>query len=398
MSHIVLAALLQQKEAKPMSPVNLQLLGKHAATRWAGGKYASLTDAVVGVVSDTSISPEQVQRVVEHANHFAFSDEFQKAGSVRTIDFAGGPADPVKVMLALQPAKTASAVDESHEDYQAPPVQKVAGTSEQRQELLKKAFAARTPEAPPVVVNDPMKAASDMRMDVEQQIEHLSSLRFSAENRLDTLKLAFTSMVEEATSNGHTLRDVISVIQPDVHNGDFARELLGKVGAHLVEKRAMSLSKMAGSFEHMSGKGTTRNPAHPLCDTYRQLEDTHYKIAAIQKVQEELKHASAVLRAAIINPAKLAETQGLIPGILAAAEKMSVPAGKAGGAVGHALFGPGGREAGQALAENAVKYSPHAAAAYGTYRASQTPVGRKITSLLTDDPQQAPPGYYYLGS
>lgn len=392
MSFTVLAELLQQKDAKDMAPRDLQILGNRAAIRWADGKHASLTDAVVDTVRDTALAPEQVQRVVEHANHAAFSDAFQKSGAVRTVEFHGGPADPQKVMLALSPTKTAA--DTSTDDYLYAPKSAHVAASGTRQALLKEAFVGGRTEVQDKV-NDPLKVASDLQMDLTQQIVDLTSRISSMEIRLDTEKRAFHGHVREAVEQGATLSDVAHALSHSIQDAGFAKQALAQAASQLVSMGVLSQNKLASSFEARQLFGV-RNDAHPVCVGYRHMEDTHHKIAAFTMVRDELYKYASLLRSVVANPEKLAESKGLIPGIIAAADKLSVPAGKAGGAVGQALFGPQGKEVGEVVASNAVKYSPHAAAVYGAHRASQTPVGRKLTNLIAgDDMQQPPPGYYY---
>ena len=60
--------VLQQRDARPVAGEHLEVLGKKAAANWGTGKFASLNEAVVDLVRDERLSPEQVRRVVEFTN------------------------------------------------------------------------------------------------------------------------------------------------------------------------------------------------------------------------------------------------------------------------------------------------------------------------------------------
>lgn len=385
-----LAALVQQKNASPRASAHLAVLGKTAAAAWGSGKFASLTDAVVDTVRSEALGPEQVQRVVEFANHTAFDSEFKRASRVRIVDFSAGPADPVSVLNRLNEApKTAQ--DNGSLDYiGAPP----SGTRASRLELIKAAFKT---EGSSYEVDNPMSTMSAARMDLDQAYDdktaEISRLEFEYERFQDR----FYQEVKQAAAGGVSLGEVVRCIHPDVIDAEFCKMAMAKVARRLVDERVIHSTKLASSYQHV-GSGGIRNANHPINVSFRGMQGTLAKLGAARKVRDEIGQGVSVLNTFLNNPGKFAEAaKGLIPAVTGLAEKASVPAGNAARAVGKALMGPGdfAEMAGQ-IAETGTRYAPHAAAAYGVHKATQTPVGQRILNMLAggNNTTQLPPEYY----
>ena len=84
--------LIEQSRARDVDPGRLQFLGKQAASLHSQNK-TKLSAAVVNVVGKEDLAPEHIKRVCEFANQSAYQNEWEKGGSVRNIEFEGGPAE-----------------------------------------------------------------------------------------------------------------------------------------------------------------------------------------------------------------------------------------------------------------------------------------------------------------
>jgi hypothetical protein len=135
--------LIEQARAKNVDPGKLQLLGKQAAALYSEGG-TSLTDAVVNVIGKEDLGPEHARRICEFANQAAFQNEWEKGGSVRNIEFEGGPADPAVVLREMNDGARPETLRIS--DYDEPP-QKLARADRRVEEEIFGKFA--TPNFPP---------------------------------------------------------------------------------------------------------------------------------------------------------------------------------------------------------------------------------------------------------
>jgi hypothetical protein len=134
--------LIEQARATPMDPGELQIFGKKAAAMYSeDGK--PLSDAVVASIGDTQISPEQTRRVCEFANQEAFKNEWEKGGSVRNVEFEGGPADPAAVLRELNDGARINQT-RTISDYDSAPEKTVISSDRTFQKIFGK-YAHPTP-------------------------------------------------------------------------------------------------------------------------------------------------------------------------------------------------------------------------------------------------------------
>lgn len=158
------ALRLQQSHAKTKTGEELEVLGKYAAQQFVEGRYDTLNEAVVGSVKHAGLSPEQVKRVCEFANHGAFNAEFRKEGEQhKYVDFHGGVADPSAVLKDLNDGGGGTVFDDGLGDFHAPPPQrKTASVSRNFSALLReeevKEAAARRPAHMMSAIGNDMKA------------------------------------------------------------------------------------------------------------------------------------------------------------------------------------------------------------------------------------------------
>lgn len=115
--------------SRAVDPTHLEVLGKTAA-RLADSGDLSLSDAVVQTVGREKLNSEQVRRVVEYANTEAFNRKFAStSGSMRSVHFDGGPADPAEVLQSLNNAARPREVTIDSLEYSMPPDSSSSKTS-----------------------------------------------------------------------------------------------------------------------------------------------------------------------------------------------------------------------------------------------------------------------------
>lgn len=140
MSDLPTHTLQQQEDARPMSGEQLETLGKKAAALYhcAG---TGLNDAVVEVVKEARLSPEQVKRVVEFTNSHAYLDEFRKEGGEhKVVEFDGGPASSSEVLKDLNDGGGGSIYD-TGSDYTKPPESVVKLSSKKKLSAIERYLA-----------------------------------------------------------------------------------------------------------------------------------------------------------------------------------------------------------------------------------------------------------------
>lgn len=104
-----------------VDPRTLEMLGKNAS-QLASNRSGGMTDAVVEAIGDKKLNEQQIRRVVEHANIDMFNTKFSEIqGTVRSVHFEGGPADPVEVLQKLNNAARPQEVMMTPSDYSTAP-------------------------------------------------------------------------------------------------------------------------------------------------------------------------------------------------------------------------------------------------------------------------------------
>lgn len=137
--------LIEQARAKPVDPGKLQFLGKQAAALYTEAG-TPLSEAVISVIGKEDLGPEHARRVCEFANQEAFQHEWEKGGSVRNIEFRGGPADPAMVLRELNDGARPDAV--RVRDYDEPPVKVARADRRVEQEIFGKYASDQTHSTP----------------------------------------------------------------------------------------------------------------------------------------------------------------------------------------------------------------------------------------------------------
>ena len=125
--------LVEQARAKSVDPEKLQFLGKQAAALYTENG-TKLSSAVVQTIGDEDLGPEHAKRVCEFANQAAYQHEWEKGGSVRNIEFEGGPADPAVVLRELHDGAPSSTSTIS--DYDRPPEMRKVASAPVEEEIF----------------------------------------------------------------------------------------------------------------------------------------------------------------------------------------------------------------------------------------------------------------------
>lgn len=153
-----------------LSPADLQSLGKRASVAYLAGG-TSLNDAIVKLAREyPSISPHQVQRVVEFANQETFSRLFsdnEKYASDKNIEF--DVADPGDVLLELNNGARPSVMSVPPDEYSSSPV-KLAHSNVEADVALTKMFLGVDPALPGSESTTLMKVAEDGKVTVVDRI------------------------------------------------------------------------------------------------------------------------------------------------------------------------------------------------------------------------------------
>lgn len=153
-----------------LTPADLQSLGKRASVAYLTGG-TSLNDAIVKLAREyPSISPHQVQRVVEFANQETFSKLFsdnEKYASDKNIEF--DVADPGDILLELNNGARPSVMSVMPDEYSSSPM-KLAHSNVEADAVLTKMFLGIDPALPGSETTVFAKVASDGRVTVMDRI------------------------------------------------------------------------------------------------------------------------------------------------------------------------------------------------------------------------------------
>lgn len=228
---------------QPVDSGHLDYLGKQAAALAESGSL-NLTDAVVRTIAKEKLSAEQVRRVVEFANTEAFNQKFSSLDpSNRVVDIEGGPADPERVIQALNDQARPQTMTLQSLDYDLPPGTKVSHDVDFGLEPV-----SRTREG---VMQDVINLKSKLSTAHEEVVQSVESARFQLVNALKDLQ----SEVKTASLNGLHREDLI--------------QAWSAVAPELVET---ALERMPSLPSRGNVKVAHRiNPAHPVVQKYQEF-------------------------------------------------------------------------------------------------------------------------------
>lgn len=292
--------LEQQKAARPVDPEQLEAMGKRAAARFAecGG---TLNDAVVSIVKEAMLSPEQVKRVCEFANTSAYLTEFEKAGEVRNVTFDGGPASPSVVLKELNDG-SAPAIHQVKEASYEPPTThyKVAGASDS---VLAEAFGVSGMEKAASVDHlsraEAAEEVADMRVRLDAVRDDLMSKLSHSEVFLDDVKDDLYSAVKQEVMDGASLGDIMSAWSGYGDANQVKEAMSFYVLDRLRDDGVMDQEQIENSICKTAEAGRVPNPNHPAIERFLVLTKAaaeHRKLqTAVEIVDEQRAEVNARL-------------------------------------------------------------------------------------------------------
>jgi hypothetical protein len=380
----------QQEHARSISGEHLEVFGKKAAADWANGKYASLTEAVIGTVKEAMFSPEQVKRVVEFTNTAAFLSEFKKEGSAhRVIEFEGGPADASEILKDLNSGGGGSVFDRGTLDYSSPPSHgghtKTASADED-DALLREAFGVKEAEAEEPFAN-PYGPIIDLRDKLAGAADHLLT-------EISGLEVAYAECgdrvyhhVKQAALSNVSLGQIMQAWESTAPSEEYVKVAFELFTPRLLREGVFhGGEEMLSSLDKVASQGSLVNPEHELVVDFADFCGILNKLAEAREVRKDVvaNHAglTGILKQADSTAGKI------IKGITGAAAD-------AGGAVDKAVSKHIHPLAGTA-AGLATRFAPHMAAgiaaneAYTHYQNSPSLPARAARATVRTVAQQVP--------
>jgi hypothetical protein len=320
--------------ARAVSGEHLEVLGKHAAARWAAGREKTLGNAVVSTVKTAGLSPEQVKRVVEFANTAAYLTDFKKEGSLhRVVDFgAGGLADPSAVIQDLNDGGGGSSYDTGSLEYNHPPPQtKTASAWDEAS--FEQMFASSGQEYPEV---NPLGDVLTLRDKLASSYETSTSMLSSLEVMYEDLSTHIFNQVKQAALSGHALSEIAQIWQQCAPSDEHVKVAFQVVMDPLVDNGVFqNHAAVAQSLSKHSSVGLV-NPDHPLVTHFKDFCDVLSKMAEAREEQQQYGEGVARLTSFL---KEAATGKGLIHHGEDALQWASGKAQRGGEAVGRSLLG-----------------------------------------------------------
>lgn len=347
-------ALIEQREARSVDPGKLQLLGKQAAALYSSGNVP-LSDAVVQIVGREDLGPEHTKRICEFANQEAFKLEWDKCGSIRNVEFDGGPADPSVVIKELNDGARQDAV-RVVSDYDRPPEPLKLANRRVEEEIFsgyteEKPFAHEQPGGVSdlVALYDTIKGAED----------HVFSKMAGLEVALEQIGIELGDEVGNAVLEGESLSKVAGVWKR-FESGPIL-DLALETTKDRLDHRQVPYDE---ELEKTASVGRIPNTEHPVIAKFLgfvKVASEYYKLlGAVDVLKEKRAQVDPLVKCA--SPMS----------VLMAAPRALGAAGKAGA---------------ESLARSGVKNkallgmahaAPHAAVAVGGHQVYTSPTGRRV--------------------
>ena len=320
--------LIEQARAKSVDPGHLQMLGKQAAAIYSG-EGVSLSDSVLRSIGDEDLGPEHTRRVCEFANQAAFQAEWEKGGSVRNVEFAGGPADPAYVLRELNDGARLPA-EHVVSDYSTPPAVKLAADRRVEEEI----FAGHTDSSPhPSEVPSGMPDMVRLRETISGAQDHIFSKVAGLEVTKEALAKELGDLVSDEVLRGTPLYKVAAAWVHFTDDKQSFREALGACASKMIDRgmgSSLTMEKFAGV-----ATGKIPNPEHPVISGFIEFAKVAQQIRVLRQAGEVLQEQLEPVNEAI-------KTGSLVGGALRSAV---VPAA-AGAGIGALASDPGNRGTG----------------------------------------------------
>ena len=261
--------IIEQARARPVDPGRLQLLGKQAAALYSSN-CTPLSDAVLEVIKDQDLGPEHARRVCEFANQSAFQNEWEKGGSVRNIEFEGGPADPSVVLKGMNDG---SQPDTHHvDDYSAPP------SAPQARNVEEEIFGKQACAGPTATGLSDLHALRTTAMGAR---EHVMSKISSLTTRMELLKEDLYGEVKKCVLVGEPLSKIAAAWSHFGHEQDLY-DGISAVRNQLVNHGVMTKRAFIESLRSSAAVGHEPNPEHGVISTFIEFSKTATELRQLQ--------------------------------------------------------------------------------------------------------------------
>lgn len=384
--------LLQQLHARPISGEELEVMGKHAASRYLCGDCTTLNDAVVETVKQAGLSPEQVKRVIEFANTNAYIESFNKLGSDhKYVEFHGGPADPSVILKDLNDGGGGTVFDRGMADYSRLPMEKsssdLLAQNRARMGLEKTASASSSPaeeafERMFQVQEQPLPYAEPWN-DIIEMREKLADSKAQLVSDLNSLEVDYIdvgdrlySLVKQAALEETPLGHIIQAWAEVVPGPDFVKVAFGTIGPRLVEEHIFSYDEMGSSMSKTAGAAAVVDTDHPLVEAFSRYCDVLVKLAATREVLAEVTDAHEKAEyfltrglTKVAESGKVEEALGIIPkawrGAKDIAARIADPASRAMEYGVGKLISPSAGVTARKATKWTLEHVPHAAVGLG---------------------------------
>ena len=237
-------------------------MGKQAASLHSQNK-TKLSAAVVNVVGKEDLAPEHIKRVCEFANQSAYQNEWEKGGSVRNIEFEGGPAHPSEVMRELHDGARQDAVRVAS-DYDSPPTKVASADSRVEQEI----FAGYTDSSPlPSEVPSGMGDLMDLRTSIVGAQDQIFSKVAGLDVTREQLELELGDEVKKAVLEGEELGKIASAWAHYAPATLWLKEAIKVAADRLVADGVRTYQQIHDSFEKTASQRIP-NPEHPVVSRF----------------------------------------------------------------------------------------------------------------------------------
>jgi hypothetical protein len=290
--------LIEQARARPVDPGKLQLLGKQAAALYSDAG-TPLTQAVLSVIGSEDVGPEHARRVCEFANQEAFQREWEKGGSVRNVEFSGGPADPAVVLRELNDGARPEAIRVS--DYDEPPSKLARADRRVEEEIFGK-------YAHPIIHHSEVPSGVPdlhrLRQTITGAQDHFHSKLSAAEVTKEALARELGDEVCKAVMSGDSLFKIANAWSHFSTDRVTFQEALDVSIDRMRERRVpgwdTEVEKLAGQQESI---GRIPNPEHPVISRFIEFRKvaTQLRIlkGASEVLEEQLQPVDRALRGGI---------------------------------------------------------------------------------------------------
>jgi hypothetical protein len=273
--------LIEQARARSVDPGKLQMLGKQAAALYTEGGR-SLTDAVVDVIGREDVGPEHARRICEFANQAAFQNEWEKGGSVRNIEFEGGPADPAVVLRELHDGARPDAIRVS--DYDEPPP-KLAKVDRRVEEQIFGKFASADLTPHPSEVPSGMPDLHRLRTTLDGACDHVHSQFSKATTEKEVLAHRLAEAACDAIMKGASLYKIgCAWSRFPCDQEDFKEAMHATI--QRLEERKISYSVEP---EKSAEVGHIPNQNHPVIKEFLEFTKVATQLRILQDAEKSLK-------------------------------------------------------------------------------------------------------------